>query len=349
MMLGLSRIPIVALILCTLFLSHRCLALEAMVHAPTDCSSITDCNLDITTEEIGKSWSEAKNERDDCLKGISDEHSREDNDTYRYLKCRIHPAVFEDICQSRLSQAREYIWVPSSYAIDGDLVVENLSKRLAAGSILSDEIFVLTPGSVEEEQHVARCNVRTISGITGPPSDCIVVAVKTRENFYFRSGVYTGHCLFSATNRINGAIDIKFEIETIKPLVEFYDNVKRKLSEDLELKIESNETLDELGHVVSVSIRSTAPLRESKIISGGWRESFNFDVYIGREEKNIVFRGSTQPMICRYSVGEARYYHGLDDDQRAVYMTRLDKLLENAIRSACTVFDKKDDERAICK
>lgn len=142
---------------------------------------------------------------------------------------------------------------------------------------------------------------------------------------------------------------MSFEVTTARKVTDFSTQLQKKLALDLSLSVEADETISSDGHVNSVTLRSTAPLRDSKILTGGWRESFNFDVSLhAAADGKVRIRGATQPLVCRQALGNVRDFHGLDEAQRSLYASALDGFVEAAISSTCTSFRKIDASRVTC-
>ena len=225
------------------------------------------------------------------------------------------------------------------------------------------------------EQHLALCPVIVINGNVGPPLGCVTVAIISPTVTLLRAdlspdlanrsaplhlvGVFrqpvrgrtmcyiersTGRKVcqqpVQATFRISGLIDINFLVHTdLSPSV-ISDSIARMLKEDLGFsddQIERDVSEDnETNKIYEVSFRSTAPLRESTILKGGWREALDLDININASDtKTIGVHGMTSPMVCRQASGQLIDYHAPNDAQRATYATELNRNLGRAIMRAC--------------
>ena len=125
----------------------------------------------------------------------------------------------------------------------------------------------------------------------------------------------------------------------------------RKVQELLAGKLELATELDPSSPdyaADSIFLRSTAPLRDSKILPGGWREAFDFDVHFKKATGKVLIKGSAHPLVSRQALGSLASYTGLNDAQRNVYTSFLDSSVSEAIKTACKRFAKIDSKSLSC-
>jgi hypothetical protein len=101
-----------------------------------------------------------------------------------------------------------------------------------------------------------------------------------------------------------------------------------------------------------VWLNSTASLRDSPTLKGGWREVYDFDVYFGRKGSSdtaLQVDGILRPMVARQAIGNLASYHGLDDAQRSAYLSVFDDLVGNSLRAACGSASQIDATNIKCQ
>jgi hypothetical protein len=156
-----------------------------------------------------------------------------------------------------------------------------------------------------------------------------------------------GICPTAASLTVTGII-IKFDILTRKKPLVFSNALLKMLDSELGLKAEQDATPEPDGEINEVGILSVGALRNSTILQPGWREAIDFQLSVSSEEKKVHVLGVAHVMVCRQALGSLTEYHGLDDAQRATYATVLDSLVNNAIKSTCQRFAKRDAKTVSC-
>jgi hypothetical protein len=227
--------------------------------------------------------------------------------------------------------------------------LDNLRELAASGKPFGHGILVEAAESRSGEQHLALCDVRVIRGTIGPPDRCATVAIITKDITLLRAGAHgTVMCLASASIRLGGSIDIRFSVQTKRTLSDFSDSFSEMLSNDLHMVTEQNSE-NYHGQIDSISFRSTAPLRDSPILKGGWRESLDFDVSLSRRSDGFDVYGTAKPLVCPTASGQSVDYHGLTDAQRQAYATALDRYVNGAIIRSCPKAKQIDAKQILCE
>jgi hypothetical protein len=266
--------------------------------------------------------------------------------------CKI-VTVLQPECSDELSSAKTSGWAAVETITDGRAVIQDLQARASSGISVDGKIVVEALESKPGEQHLAFCNARTIKGAQGPPQHCQTVAIVTPSLTLVRARlldiIKPLVCRTSATVRLSGAIDIAFEVQTKLDPTEFSNSIYRTLTEQLAFQSETDVFKDDRGKITNISIRSTAPYRESPILKNGWRESIDFDVDIAVNDKGIEVRAYSKPMVCRQAAGQSIEYHGPDDAQKATYASVLNGYVGQAITKACIRYTQIDSRRIECQ
>lgn len=266
-------------------------------------------------------------------------------------KCGLHTVTDRDICEDPneigLKHGR-YYWAPANKFIDGESVLKSLLDRATTGEIVNKTIILDSSEDLAHERRLARCNMRTIAGVAGLPSDCVTVAIIAPAGAWLRGGFDSGFCECAAYIRPSGAIDIRFDIQTKADPQVFADQISKMMAADLGLVIEQTTQKSEGGQVESISIESQAGLRNSKILPAGWREALDFDVEVFKAQDGVNLRGVAHALVCREALGNLSNYQGLDDVQRNAYATALDARVSQAIRAACPTFVAHDAKTVSC-
>ena len=312
-------------------------AVEAAISAPVNCKEAASCGESATSEEARKS---AATLRDRCSKGQKEYCSG-------FLKVNtswVRPGIG--------SSRKPYYWARVMDFLNGKMVLAELVSRARTGegSYQGELIVEAATDRRPGEQHLAVCGVRKVNGVSGPPLACQTVAIISREGTWLRGGGEEVGKI-SASYRTSGAIEIKYEVDTTNvngPEV-FATSLKELLISDLGLSVDMRVSRAFDGRPVSASLDGTAPLRESKILKSGWRESFDFDVRIDSIYRKTVFiKGTLRALVCRQALGSLVAYTGLDDAQRSLYASTLDEKVGADIKSACSGYVKHDAKRISC-
>ncbi|MER8650962.1 hypothetical protein [Mesorhizobium sp. M0586] len=240
-------------------------------------------------------------------------------------------------------------WLPSSM----DEIKAKYGEALN-GVPVEGRILVEASDSPPNETHFASCSVSTVDGRSGPPHECVTVAVVTANRVYRRtsgrdgksSNNYINLCNVSASFSPSGRIDIEYNIVTQKSIVGFADAVQTLLVDDFALAVSRREVSNNIPYI---DIRSTSGLRDSTILPT-WREALDLDVNIAQTEDNsIQLRASTNPLICKTASSKIFEYRGLDDGQRDAYATVFNSRIKRAIVAACGQVTSADDHTIVCQ
>ncbi|MDR3469924.1 MAG: hypothetical protein P4M07_28685 [Xanthobacteraceae bacterium] len=209
-------------------------------------------------------------------------------------------------------------------------------------------VEILQPNG--NEHHYAFCKVKQVKGSEGPPFDCETMAIVTPAKTLIRAAHDLKMCEVSAFFALDGAsIEISFKVITGIDGMKFVASLSDMLKDGLDLSYEQSSVRDADGKLSSASFSAIAPIRESKILAGGLRESFDLDLWMERETGGFSIRGHTKPMICRTASGNIVEYHGLNDGQKQQYATTLNRAISSAIAKACSSFTQIDDGTLSCK
>jgi hypothetical protein len=331
------------LLICT-----RLSAFEASTRAPFEYCLGSSCADDISLQAVVESWSKRQKAQTECL---SEKAKRLEKNEFSFVvgsDCSATPILFRHSCQKTEPTSGQYYWAPAVSFTDGDKLTTNVIDLVKTGRIINGSLMLVeTSNSKADEQHIALCRVQKIADAVGPPKSCATVAIRTPTTLWVRGDNSSGFCEASATFRLNGAISIEFNVTTKRGITEFSKRIKDQMTSDLGLSVESRDVVNSLGEIESVSVLSVAPLRDSKIIKG-WRESFGFDLNLYLKEGRIQIIGSAQPLICQQALGSLKDYRGLDDVQRGLYASTLDKFVEQSVSSVCSKFKKNDAKELSC-
>jgi hypothetical protein len=146
-----------------------------------------------------------------------------------------------------------------------------------------------------------------------------------------RGGSSSGHCLAAGSPDAAGGIKITYQVESsLNPLI-FAQSLSNILLQKQNVKASLTQYTTSSGAIYSVWLNSTASLRDSPTLKGGWREVYDFDVYFGRKGSSdtaLQVDGILRPMVARQAIGNLASYHGLDDAQRSAYLSVFDDLVE---------------------
>jgi hypothetical protein len=350
-------------------------AMKVAIRAPIGCVGASpDCSEDISLAEAQKKANDVSASVKTCLekkKRTLEEQQKLEKERLREQQEKIAkglpvaPSIFapfaqeesclapaateRNICSNR---SKNYGWAMVHELSDGSEALTRLLKNAESGKPLNNHFQIVEASeSRPGEQHLALCEVRVINGDPGPPHNCATVAIITPTKTLLRMGVAPWPlpmCVAAATFRTSGAIDINFQIRTDLDASAFSDSLARMLKDDLGFATEQVDRT-EAGRIVGVSFRSTAALRDSPILQGGWREALDFDLSVSPEHGNIAVHGYTDPKVCRQASGQLIDYHGPDDKQKATYATVLNESVKRAITRVCRQVTKVDDRTIECR
>lgn len=333
------RIYAASAVLCLMLkgLALPAFAFEAAILAPVGCDNAVSCGEDITVEEVKRLSVVASAIRTDCLK----KHSEAPD------ICALESAVLGNKC------GKNY-WARLEDYADGNAVLEKLIELAESGKPFhgwwpGGSQIVQSSTSPANEKHLALCRVIEISGIAGPPRDCATVAIFTPEGTWLR-GVDQKACTKMATPNKGGAggIDIEFEILTkISPLV-FAKTLQDLFVSHLELVPELKVFEGPPGTVSTVVLRFVASPRESKILSRGWRERFDFQVNFYKKDDKVRLEGTAHSLVSRLALGRLDQYQGPSETQLLTYARHLDAEVDAAIKSVCRNYKKEDLKTISC-
>ena len=135
--------------------------------------------------------------------------------------------------------------------------------------------------TAQRENIISRCVIFLICA--DPRNNCITVVICDAvpkhglEDGLSPDGPFA--CNAEARFRISGAaIDVEFEVISTKNPIVFANSLLDLLRTNQALNPELEPHVAN-GVVSSVSLYSSAPIRNSVTLSQGWRESFDFDVF----------------------------------------------------------------------
>jgi hypothetical protein len=313
---------------------------EAAVKAPVNCSNGSSCGYDVDLSEVIDSAKKYQTYLNQCDQKYKDKD-----------KCMIEAAVYGNICGE--PRRFYYRWGRVDQILYGRRIIEELLGYAKSGEAYGvgadQQMFIQATKTPPNEQHLALCSVQVVKGAVGPPRKCTTVAIITPSSTFLRGGSDRGSCFLSASIRLDtGIIDIQYNLTTTLDVEPFANSISRMLSDNLGLTVDSDVKRSDDGRIYNESLRSAAPLRDSKILTGGWRESFAFDLEVGRDGKTIEVTGSSEPMICRQASGNLVDYQAPDDAQRGIYARALDTLVGDALIKVCHTYTKTDSKNIVC-
>jgi hypothetical protein len=262
---------------------------------------------------------------------------------------RAKSMVLTDQCGESSVIGFYYFWAPENELPDGEDNFRQLTKRLREGVIRNRIAIVQAAKSPAGEQHIARCDVVTVGAVSGPPRNCTTVAIVTRDKTWLRAAVPRDICLAAGEFRPSGAIDITFEIKTTIRAPEIASSIVRALENQFGLSAsqQSNKTRD--GSIAQAYIQSASALRDSKILTGGWREALDFDLGVEQHEQRVGVHGTAHVMVSRQAVSQLTEYTGLSDSQRGIYLNALNDGIEQALLQVNTSCRRIDARNITCQ
>jgi hypothetical protein len=334
-------------------------AAEAAILAPVGCprppgvfpfvNKPLSCGTDFTIGEAKKSYSEWQASIRALPKLFPNVH-------VPTSELRLTPILDDNICYVRSGDP--YIWAMVKELDQGQAALDQLLNLAKSGAVFtskdgySHHQIVETTSSTRIERHLALCYV---SKHLGPPRDCVTVAIITSQEIWLRgktAGLAPFGCNSAAESRLSGSIRITYNVRSGASPMLFAEALQKTLISAQSLSTELVPYSDPEGTVYSVLLNSSAPLRDSKVLFDGWRESFDFDVYFGRRDPQkaaVSVDGTLQPLVSRLARGSLAEYQGLDDAQRNTYMTTFDNLVGESIKTACPNFVQIDSGTISCE
>lgn len=251
-------------------------------------------------------------------------------------------------CEAHWPSVR--VWAPSEKVKGGNEAAATLVKRARTGEVFGDnQVIVEASGSKPEERHLALCSVQRIYNVTGPPEDCITVAIITPSQTWLRAA--NDNCLMAAGigfDRVLGAINIEFDVSTAIHVGAFTDSIKKTLESDMLLTADKVVIDDRSGGYAYV--KTVAAQRFSKVLPGKWWETlaFRLDLYSDVSGKKVSILGDAYVLVSEGPTGNLIEYRPLDDAQKEVYAKKLDDEVSKAIQMTCKNFKQRDAKTIIC-
>lgn len=249
---------------------------------------------------------------------------------------QLHLAVFEPL-EEVADGCPWIVWGRVDEFEKGPSTLDRVLAYARTGEIFDEkyQVVAATP-ELDHERHLAICSV---SKYRGPPTRCHTVVVIKGQEIYLRGESERTSCPApSIALRPSGSIDVQYKVITHDGLLVFALSVNDMLATKQGLLGDLITSKDSRESVTSVWLRSAAPLRDSKVLSAGWREAYDFDVYFYWAEANqneMGVEATLRPMVSRLAVGSLVQYQGLDDAQRTRYASYFDLLIGDAIKAAC--------------
>lgn len=301
--------------------SGSSLANDAAIRAPVGCNRAivaASCGYDFSSEEA----------RRNDTKGLD-----------------LPPAIFANFCQSPQPVGFYYGWARVADAKGGLDQLAILLQRAASAAVVKGYQIVEALPIKHEEKRFALCEV---SAEYGPPRDCVTVAIIAKQETWLRVGKEPSSCFLRAFARNSGSIGIQYTVQTKTNPTQFANAVRDMLKARQDIMAQ----LAVFGNPPSsVRLMSTAPLRDSKTLQRGWRETYDFEVYFGRRgsaDTELSIEGTLVPLVNRLATGSLTEYQGLTDAQRSLYMTTFDRLVLDAVKMTCSNYRQLDAERIDC-
>jgi hypothetical protein len=287
---------------------------------------------------------------DSTIKAAAEDYERV-GDKLPSDSLRMFTGGAHDICDATWQGA--LIWVPSERIKNGSEAAATLVKLAQTGKVLGDnQVIVTASGSKSEEQHLALCSVHRISNVSGPPEDCVTVAIITPSRNWLLA-VYPGHneCTKGISVRLTGAIQIDFEVRTAIRAGAFADSLTKRLQSEsdyglgLTVKEDSNGRNSDHAYIDSV-----AGMRHSRVFQGRWWDILEFNLHLKSDDtgKKVFISGTANVIVSEVNAPNLVAFHGLDDRQRQEYAKRLSDEVTKAIQMTCKHFNQLDATTIEC-
>lgn len=344
--------PTITIILVAAFCISGCATVESIsqewnvpvaIRAPVDCYDTSSCGEDISLEKAKESYTEHGEakifKRRDTVSTIA-----------ATLPFEPTPILESHICDRASTTAFYYFWAPIQQFKNGDNALQSLLLRARLGNVRNGYVVVEASKSTPEQKHIALCKAVVIGGISGPPRECVTVAILTSQETWVRGGDANQlTCAAQAFFRNSGVIDIEYTVTGRANPVHIAELIQRALEADFGLAVDRDISTDEKGKFLSAYIRATSSLRNSTILETGWREALDFDVYIySLAENKFSVRGNVRALVCRQALGNIVDYQGPSAAQQGAYATAFDSGVEAAIRKSSKICKKIDAKTLIC-
>lgn len=343
----------------TLLLFSACAeAATVAIRAPVVCLGARSCGDDISLKHAKASY--AKEGRGIMLDArhipVDQGEWRPKSDKYKYLDLvgPLKPVPMTDrhICYDSTALGDYYFWAPVDEFVDGKTALDKLLYMARTGETSNGYVVVESDGSTLDEQHLALCTVSSVAGVSGPPQDCVTVAILIPQQTWVRGGAdNVGSCEVAADFRPSGGIDITYNVRIGVDLRKIGASLLNTIQKTFGLSAEQETfSFSEGTPPYAISIKATGALRDSNILGGGWREAVDFDVFIrSTGEKQLYVRGTVHALVCRQALGNIINYSGLSSAQQGVYADAFDLGVGEAIKASGTRCKKEDARTIICE
>jgi hypothetical protein len=304
---------------------------------------------DISLVDVEKSYRDTVAYEAKCTNSAksSDEQAR----------CKERLTVIDhNVCDSYETTGFYYYWAPAPTFKDGTEALEELQEHARTGKEFGGHVIAHIDSALGEERF-ALCDVTSVAGKEGPPRACVTVGIIIGDKAWLRGGNPDQTvCYASYSESLTGAININFEIHTDINVGVLAQAIEKMLTNDLVMTFDT-DTRDFEGKLESVDITAVAPIRDSRILARGWRESLDYHVTLaqidpppGSNAKAYVrLDAVAHAMVSRLALGNLVDYHGLDDAQRGIYADTLDHATATAIASICRQYAQTDARNIECK
>lgn len=326
-----------------LVLGATALGQNVSVRAPIDCiSKAASCGSDISAAAAEKSYEGFRIHEHDCQTASGRQ---------KYV-CSLLPALDRHVCgEAYTTRHNYYYWAPPKAVKEGEKSLNLLRERATTGEVFgAGHIIVASVDSSEAETHLAMCDVTRLNGIKGPPSNCVTVAIVQPNKAWIRGrNPDQDFCYTSASFRSTGAIDIEYKLVAHLSPIKVSSLLLEMLRDDLKMSAEEQTGKTPYSDSGEITIRAAAPMRNSPILSSGWRESLDFDFDIYADDKGMRVHGVAHVLACRQAAGNLTEYRGLDDAQRSAYAKTLDSRVAGALRKGCSNAFQRDNETIECQ
>ena len=279
-----------------------------------------------------------------CIRSAQNDHDKQICSTLTAL-------TTTNVCDDRYPLGLFYYWAPISAFRNGEAAFNELRAHAEVGDVFDSHVIIEAKPRRNGETRFALCDVTSLSNLHGPPFYCGTVAVITDNNIWMRGADpkrirCPSHWV---TSRPTGAIDISWTIVTRRNIEAFGQAIQNMLQNELGLVAIRRNEKDENGGIGSVLLKSAAPMRDSKILPSGWRESMDYDLeIIAQGVDSLTVNGTAHILVSRLNLPSLKDYNGMDDAQISTYESALDKHTSAAIRTACKTSSEIDAGTISC-
>ncbi len=307
-----------------------------------------ECDSDISLDDAKSSYREITQLIPKCVARAKNQKAK--------IDCRqLFTAIDYNVCDDEKTLGWYHFWAPMEDFADGRAAFARLSQRAMTGQTFDGHVIVESNSSTKDRRHLALCEVITVSNVSGPPTNCVTVAIVGGGEIWMRGGnPHQSLCFSSASFRATGAIDIHWRIDTQRSPAELGAAILKMLSDSLGLTSKMQEERGSVGDVMSVDLTSAAAFQVSTVLPGGWRNAVDFDVQIyERQDASgaewVSLQGVAHVLISKGNPSALVDYTPLSDAQKAIYAAALDSRIAEAIESVCRVHKEVDSDTIICK